>query len=80
MNEIELQALFIRHEAAVKQLDGLNGYEMLAHVMLPSPAVLAASLQVANERGPSKMAIALARTENQEDSAREGQRPTRAAP
>ena len=47
---------------------------MLAYVLIPTEPVLAASMQVANERGPSKIARDLVRAE-QETSVRAGEHP-----
>lgn len=49
---VRLEALFIRHNAAMKlRMKGdIDGYEALAFVLLPTPDVLEASLEEAERR------------------------------
>ena len=61
MNALEIEALFVRHRGAMEIVGKEpDPWKLLRMVLAPSPEVLAASLQVARETGPSARAIELA--------------------
>lgn len=59
MDAIECEAMLIRHHAVMT--NGPLGWEGLCHVMIPSEALLSASMQMARERGPTNVAQRLVR-------------------
>lgn len=60
MDALELEALFVRHEAAMScaKTLGLGGLELLARVLLPDTAFHEASLAQARETGPRAKVLA----------------------
>jgi len=68
MTPFEAEALLIRYQAAinyVERTDLLGRWALLDEVVNPGPEVRAASLQVARERGVSKLALAMVATSRQ---------------
>lgn len=54
MDAIEIEALLLRHEAAMRERDNLDldGLQLLAWVVMPTPELRDASLTRAREKGP----------------------------
>lgn len=65
MDAVEIQAMLIRHQAAVDMLpeaeDESGRWRLLAMVVAPGEDLLAASMQAARERGVSAIARRLER-------------------
>lgn len=68
MDEIEIEALLLRHEAAMREMKSLDmsGIELLAWVMVPPAGFREASLARAREKGPRPIAKALCRRAREE--------------
>jgi len=78
MSPLEAEALLIRHKAAMTQVNHLeldDRMSLLLMIVSPSEDVLAASLQVAQERGASKLAREIAETPAKPRKRPSGPRP-----
>lgn len=75
MDEIEIEALLIRHAAAMSVVKERPGIGLLTDVLIPSDAFYRASISEAERRGPGTMARKLA-LETQE----QGERSPSSAP
>jgi hypothetical protein len=63
MDALHIQAMFVRHEAAIRlrKENELDPWEALRMVVMPTEETLRASLSVAETTGPSGTALHLAR-------------------
>jgi hypothetical protein len=60
---IEVEAMLIRKQAADSLMNEVDGLKLLTMIVAPSESLLQQSLAEARERGPSPMALRLARKE-----------------
>src|SRR5262245_26533086 len=68
MTPLEAEALLIRYQAALQHIertDVMGRWALLDEVVYPGDEVMLASLTVAEERGISKLALAMAATAQQ---------------
>lgn len=68
MTPIEAEALLVRYQAAMPQVeraDEHGRWELLGEIIDPGPDLLIISLQVAQERGVSKLALTMTGTAQQ---------------
>jgi len=69
MTPLEAEALLVRYQAAVTQIertDEQGRWALLDEVVYPGDGVMLASLQVAEQRGISKLALAMVASATQQ--------------